>query len=209
MRWTREANIGVDSVRGGTPFVTVITATALALVLMAAVATSARAKLESRKTYALSVGVCTTVYPAGGPSIEVDPPRMWATYDTSRRVGQRVAWRPVLYVFRGGHWLRSADDTRNWEYGYVRNQAPRDADPGRQWTYVLGTLIFTGAEQGSSALPFDRNTGFSIGYVGQYRIGISMVWFANRYSKKRAFAKWLPLRPDLGDGYFFNCNVTN
>lgn len=159
-----------------------------------ALARPAGAALESKRIYALRVGECSNWYT--GPSIAVEPPRMWANYDTTGRSGQKVAWKSRLFRRNDdGTW--GLMDQRAWEVSGARNQRPRNSDPGNLSTYVLGAYIFTGAEQGNSAFQFNNNTTYTIQYTGTYRIAIDMYWYKNRYSRARQFSKWLPLHIEL------------
>jgi hypothetical protein len=171
-------------------------------------AAAASSKLESTKIYAVRVGECANAYTR--PGITVDPPRMWATYDTTGRVGQKVAFKSRMFRQNDdGSWQLMGE--RRWETGFARNQAPRNFDPGNLWTYSLGAYIFTGAEQGNAATQFMFNTSYFIDYTGRYRIAMDMYWYANQYSSARHISKWLPLHRELsGDApLVLDCDVTN
>ena len=174
----------------------------------AALARPAHAALESKRIYAVRVGECNNAYT--GPSVEVEPPRVWANYDTTGRTGQKVAWMSRL-LRRNDDGTWALMDKRPWEVSGARNQRARKSDPGNLWTYVLGTWIFTGAEQGNAATQFMNNTTYTIQYTGVYRIAIDMYWYKNRYSRARRVATWLPLHREFSGNapLVLDCVVTN
>jgi len=182
---------------------------AVALCAFAAAAASALAStrtLESNVLYGLKLGECANVYT--GPRIDVFPPRMWANYDTTGRVGQKVAYQSRLYRLDAGTW--TLVERRAWQFAYARNQAPRGFDPGNLVTYVVGTWIFTGAELGNDPFQFNE-TSYFIEQPGRYRVVADMYWYANAYSRTRRVTKWQPLRQELsGDSpAILDCDFTS
>jgi hypothetical protein len=179
--------------------------TACLAVVTAVVASTSSAGLESRHWWALRYATCQARYVV--PSmITVDPPRMWADYDTTGRLGQRVAWRAAFWRWDGSRWAQV--DVSAWESSFARNQLPRSFDPGNLVTYTNGTWIFTGAEQGNAATQFDHQPGYLPDYTGTYRVTIEMRWFRNRWGAALFVRRFVPFTFDLGSDHSLDCVVT-